>query len=363
MGAHRAVRGIAPQREADGDVVRIVPPAGVVKNRNGRSCWPVPCARGYDRVMAFVRSVLGDIPPSELGVTHAHEHLVIDPGRPTELFPDFLLEDVDLMAGEVTDAARLGLQAVVDAMPIDAGRNARKLAQISRRTGVHVIAPTGIHHARFYADDHWSTQADEQRTADRFTTEIRDAIDDGPERAGVIKIAGSDGGPSERDRPIFAAAAITQRRTGVPILTHCEGGTGALEQLRLLAGHGADLRHVAVSHVDKLVDRGYHREIASTGAFVELDHAFRWGDQPNGTLTILGWLAEDGLLDQVVLGLDAARRGYLRVYGGRPGLGYLLGEFSRLMAGIGLDETARRALFVDNPARMFAFAEPLEGAA
>ena len=55
-------------------------------------------------------------------------------------------------------------------------------------------------------------------------------------RAGVIKVAGSDGGPSERDEPIFEAAAIAQRATGCPILTHCENGTGALEQVALL-GH------------------------------------------------------------------------------------------------------------------------------
>ena len=311
--------------------------------------------------MAFVRTVLGDIEPADLGITYAHEHLVIDPGRPTELFPDFLLDDVDRMVSELAAPVAAGLRAVIDAMPIDGGRNPAKLAEISRRTGIHVVAPTGLHHARFYADDHWSTRASEGEAADRFTREVTDGIDGRPERAGVIKIAGSEGGPSERDRPIFAAAAITQRRTGVPILTHCEAGSGALEQLRFLADHGADLGHVVLSHVDQVVDRGYHREILATGASVEFDQSFRWADRPNGTLTLLGWLAEDGLTDRVVLGMDAARRGYLRVYGGSPGLDYLLRDFSRMMASVGIDEPTRRALFVDNPARVFAFAAPQEG--
>ena len=38
------------------------------------------------------------------------------------------------------------------------------------------------------------------------------------------------------DRPTFEAAAAAHRRTGAPILTHCEGGTGALEQVRAAAG-------------------------------------------------------------------------------------------------------------------------------
>src|SRR5438034_11502389 len=96
--------------------------------------------------VSFVRTVLGDIDPSELGVTYAHEHLVIDRGRPVLMEPDFDLSDIDAMTTEVDAAAALGLRAVVDAMPCGAGRNAGKLAELSRRTGVHVIAPTGLHH-------------------------------------------------------------------------------------------------------------------------------------------------------------------------------------------------------------------------
>ena len=61
-------------------------------------------ARG-GRAMTFVRTVLGDIAPEELGVTYAHEHLVIDGGRPVELEPEFDLGDVEAMATEVAEAA------------------------------------------------------------------------------------------------------------------------------------------------------------------------------------------------------------------------------------------------------------------
>ena len=74
--------------------------------------------------MTFVRTVLGDIDPAELGVTYAHEHLVIDGGRPVLMEPDFDLGDVAALATEVAEAAALGLRSVVDAMPCDAGRNA-----------------------------------------------------------------------------------------------------------------------------------------------------------------------------------------------------------------------------------------------
>lgn len=322
--------------------------------------------------MTIVRTVLGDIDAADLGVTYAHEHLVIDGGRPVLMQADFDLSDVERMATEVAAAADLGLGAVVDAMPCDAGRNVAKLAELSRRTGVHVIAPTGLHHDRYYGPAHWSHRISVEELAELFVADIELGIDandySGPivrrtaHRAGVIKVAGTATFPEERDARVFEAAAIAHGRTGAPILTHCEGGTGALEQLRFLVDHGVPAGHVVLSHVDKQVDRGMHRELLAAGGVAEYDGSFRWAaGEPNGTLQLLGWMAEDGLLDGVVLGMDAARQGYYAVYGGRPGLTWLLDGFSAAMDAHGLDAAQRRRLFVDNPARAFAFVDRTAG--
>jgi predicted metal-dependent phosphotriesterase family hydrolase len=316
--------------------------------------------------VSFVRTVLGDIDPGELGVTYAHEHLIIDGGRPVEMSPDFLLADVDRMAMELGDAASAGLRTAVDAMPVDCGRNPRKLAELSRRTVVNVVAATGLHHERFYGSSHWSLRASEEELADLFVADVVDGIDErdysGPIvrrtdiRAGIVKVAGSQGGPSDRDVPIFRAAAVTHARTGVPVHTHCEAGTGALEQIRLLVDAGVPAQRISLSHVDKVVDRGYHREVFASGAFAVYDQAFRWGDGDNGTLGLLEWAVADGHAGQVMLGMDAARQGYYRAFGGSPGLSFLLREFSDAMDGRGIGAEIRKCLFVDNPARAFAFA-------
>ncbi|HET9084605.1 MAG TPA: hypothetical protein VFN41_09415 [Candidatus Limnocylindrales bacterium] len=315
---------------------------------------------------AFVRTVLGDIDPAELGITYTHEHVVIDGGRTVQLEPDFELSDVAAMATEVGAAMELGLAAVIDAMPCDCGRSATKLAELSRRTGLHIVAPTGLHHDRFYGPAHWSHRLETHQLTDLFIADIEDGIDrydyTGPvvertkHKAGVIKIGGSEGALSERDERVFDAAAAAHVRTGAPILTHCDKGTAGVEQARRLADGGVDLGHVALSHVDKVVDRGYHRELAATGVALEYDGSFRWGEAPNGTLRLLEWMAGDDLLDHVVLGMDAARRGYYAVYGGRPGLTWLLDGFRQQLEERGLGADVRRRLFVDNPARIFAFA-------
>ena len=318
--------------------------------------------------MSFVRTVLGDVDPATLGITYAHEHLVIDGGGAVAMSPDFLLADADRLTAELQAGARAGLSTVVDAMPADCGRNPSLLAELSRRSGVQVIGSTGLHHEKFYGPWHWSRRATDEEIAALFVADIVDGIDQrdygGPIverttiRAGLVKIAGSTGGPSERDVPIFRAAAMAHRQVGVPVHTHCEAGTGALEQVMLLTGFGVPPACISLSHVDKVVDRGYQRAILETGAFVVYDQAFRWGDRDNDTLTLLGWAAEDGRLGQVMLGMDAARQRYYESYGGAPGLPFLLRGFSALMDERGLDETMRSTIFVDNPARAFAFAEP-----
>jgi phosphotriesterase-related protein len=318
--------------------------------------------------MSFARTVLGDIAPEQLGIVYAHEHLVIHGGRPVQLFPDFELADIEKTVAELAPVQALGLRTVVDAMPADCGRDVLMLAEIARQSGVHVIAPTGLHHERYYHDRHWSVRLSAEEIAGLFVADITEGIDEfdynGPivkrtaHQAGVMKIAGSTGGPSPRDERVFAAAAMAQAQTGCPILTHCEGGTGALEQVAILVEHGGDPAHIVLSHVDKIADRAYMRDVAASGARVEYDQGFRWGDAPNGTLQLLEWAAEDDLLGHITLGLDAARQGYWTEFGGAPGWTYLLGEFADLMRERGLGDAEQHTLFVDAPRGAFSFGDP-----
>lgn len=315
----------------------------------------------------FVRTVLGDVDPGALGITYAHEHLVIDGGRPCQLFPDFRLDSVEAAVEELAAAVALGLRTVVDAMPADCGRNAEKLAAISRASGVHVIAPTGLHHETYYDDRHWSVLLGEDEIADLFVADVEEGIDANdyggpvvrriPHRAGVVKVAGDTDRLTALEEKAFAAAAAAHRRTGVPILTHCDRGTAAPLQARFLLDRGVRPANVILSHTDKVVDRGYQREILASGVMVEYDQGFRWkDDEENGTLRLLEWAFEDGNGDRVVLGMDAARRSYWAVHGGAPGMAWLLGDFATAMAERGIGPAEQDRLFVRNPARAYTFA-------
>jgi len=315
--------------------------------------------------MSFVRTVLGDIPADQLGVCYAHEHIIIDPSFTTAKNPDFLLDDVAVAVAELGDFRRAGGRAMVDSMPCDCGRNVTKLAAISRLADVHIVAPTGLHLAKYYEPSHWGNSCSEAELTSLFIAEIETGIaaEDYPNpasrrptshRAGVIKIATGEK-ISRREERLFAAAAAAQRKTGSPILTHTEQGTLALEQIELLNRHGADLRHVCLSHTDRKPDVAYHREILASGVKVEFDSAFRWKPgQGNPTLDLVVALMEE-FPTQIMLGMDAARRGYWRHYGGQPGLDFLLTTFSGNLKQRGVTAAALKRIFTGNPAETFQF--------
>lgn len=314
--------------------------------------------------MSFVRTILTDIRPFEMGITYSHEHIVIEQGYPTLGNPEFLLNDTGKIIQELNGLKALGCSTMVDTMPSNAGRNVIKSAEISAATGIHMIIPTGIHLEIYYPASHWRYQYTEDQLTRLFIEDIFTGIDkydyNGPlvertsHKAGLIKLATGDESFTPHQEKIFRAVVNAHRTTGAPILTHTNYGKHALAQAVLFDKLGADLQHVVLSHVDRNKDLGYHNELMQTGVSVEYDSAFRWKkDEENWTYTLL-----EKLLplypDQITAGMDAARNTYWRSYGGKPGLDYLLTTFTDELKQRGLANYTNK-IFIDTPARIFSF--------
>ncbi|MHB1155387.1 MAG: phosphotriesterase family protein [Phycisphaerales bacterium] len=313
----------------------------------------------------FVRTVLGDIPPDQMGVCYAHEHLIIDAGFTTHQTPDFLLDDVAKCAAELRETYAVGVRTMVDSMPMACGRNVLKLAEVSRLSGVQILCPTGIHLAKYYPPGHWSMRVDAGTLAKLFFREITEGIDandaNGPQwrptphRAGLIKVAGGLNQLDAHQRMTFEAAAAAHRLTGAPILTHTEQGTAAMEQIELLRSLGVDPRHLILSHLDRQPDVAYHRDVLQTGVRIEYDSAFRWKNpDDNPTLQLLTALLPQ-FPDQIVLGMDAARRSYWTSYGGSPGLAFLQTTWTARMKQAGIHDDPIHRVFVTTPADAYSF--------
>jgi 5-phospho-D-xylono-1,4-lactonase len=322
--------------------------------------------------MSFVRTILGDISPAAMGRCYAHEHLIIDPSYTTATNPDFLLDDVDRCSAELSECYSHeggGARTMVDSMPMACGRNAMKLAEVSRRTGMHILCPTGLHLRKYYPPGHWSGRIRSTDLARLFVREIEEGIDvndgNGPEwspsphRAGLIKVASGADALDGHEKKVFAAAADAHRATGAPILTHTEQGTAAIEQVEVFRALGVDVGRVTLSHTDRKPDVTYHREILSTGVNLEFDSAFRWKSADgNPTLDLLTALLP-AYPDQIMLGMDAARRSYWKQYGGSPGMTFLMTTWVGRMRAADVSDDQLRRIFVSTPARAFSFAGAL----
>lgn len=313
--------------------------------------------------MSFVRTVLGDIAPHEMGLTYSHEHIVIEESFPTLSNPDFVLNDTNRITAELKEFYQLGGRTVVDTMPANCGRNILKLATVSRNSHVNIIAPTGIHLEKYYLPNHWRYHLSADELTTLFVKDITEGIDEfdygcpivkrTQHKAGFIKLATGDENITPHQQKIFEAVVHAHLQTGAPILTHTNSGKHAIDQVELFSKLGADLNHVVLSHVDKNKDLGYHKALMQTGVYVEYDSHFRWKTEDNWTYTLLEKLLPE-YSDQIVVGMDMARNTYWKSYGGKPGLVYLLTTFKKEMEKRNLDNFFEK-LFFANPQRLYSF--------
>jgi phosphotriesterase-related protein len=319
-------------------------------------------------MMARVRTVLGDIQPRDLGFTYIHEHLIIDSPLIVDRWPHIHLSSVDEAVAELDLCAAAGVGAFVDAMPAASGRGPIRLAEASRRSGVHVIACTGLHTSKYYEGQRWTVDEPAEVLAKLFIADVVDGIDRydymgpvirrTPHRAGILKVAVLEDAPTPRDVRVFEAAAIAHDATGVPILTHCEGGRGAMSQVELFDRLGVPLDRIVISHTDKVADLAYHRDLLDTGVYLEYDQAVRQVDRAaEGTGRIVAAMIEEGHVDRLMLSTDGARRSLWGSLGGEPGLAWLATGFVEILQSLGVGQAAVNTMFVENPATFLPFAE------
>ncbi|MFD0023973.1 phosphotriesterase [Streptomyces sp. NPDC058382] len=300
-------------------------------------------------MVATVRTVLGDIPADELGVCDAHDHLFLR----SPVLPGQELDDPGDAADRLRAFRALGGGAVVQWTPYGMGRGAASLAGLSRTTGTHVVAATGLHQAVHYPPELLNRIRED--LASLFVTELTRGIGSTGVRAGLIKVAGAFHTVDAHARLTMTAAAGAHHRTGAPIAVHLELGTAAADVLDLLCGElGVAPHRVILGHLGRSPDSATQLAAAGAGAFLAFDgpsrahHATDWRLPEE-----LAALAEAGFGGQLLLGGDTT-------VPETPGMPHLLrGLRPRLEETLGAE--AVNAALVGNPARAFAF-EPVRDA-
>ena len=219
-----------------------------------------------------VQTVLGRVPVAELGVTLMHEHLFI-------AFDGVQFDPTATMdRGQVIEECvkrlralkEAGVDTFVDPCPIELGRDVTLMAEVSERSGVHVICATGFYYEQMGLPPYWRMRTVEEIAA-LLIGEIERGIGNSRIRAGIIKCATGMPEITPQEKKFLAAASIAHHATGVPILTHIQMGLLGPEQQEEFARHGVPMHRCLIGHCCNNPDPDYHRRIVERGTYIGFD--------------------------------------------------------------------------------------------
>ncbi len=313
-----------------------------------------------------VITVRGPIAPEDLGFTLPHEHVFVS--RPD--LPSQDITDPEVAVRELSLYASAGGRSLV---VLSTGKNRRPatLRSISERTGLNIVMATG-----FFKDNSMPPGTHQRSVEDmaaQFVREIEVGVDGTGIRAGIIGEIGLSStrqdakqGRTATEERVLRAAAHAQRVTGVGINLHFDIGGDSAEHesaLDILAGAGADLKRVALSHFHPNPEQipHFHR-IAERGCFVEFDlfgmeeSIFKQKLHPSThevRCDVIRQLVAEGLSSHLLLSQDVCFKKCLVEYGGF-GYAHIQRNILPRLEAIGVDRAAIHRMTVENPRRLLA---------
>jgi phosphotriesterase-related protein len=274
-----------------------------------------------------VMTVLGPRPLEHVGICDAHNHVWIDvvPGAA----PDSPhLNDSAQILTELVEYRLAGGNTILDCQPVGCGRNAIHLYELSRASGVNLVACTGFHRQRYYASDYWLWQ----RTADEVSQYLIREFAQGLEetrnqaqivRPGFIKFA-CEIDLAHTPQPALEGVAFAAATTRTAIEIHTEKGGDAENIVRYFLDHDVSAHQLILCHIDKRPDFGLHSSLAQAGVLLEYDTFYRAKYAPQHNLwPLIEKMIFAGLSSSMALATDIAEENMRRSAGGPGFVGFL----------------------------------------
>lgn len=258
----------------------------------------------------MLETVTGPLSGSKVRWALGHEHFFADFFGPYE--PGYMnVNWGDVTGACVNCAAELraqGVDLVIDWTNIGLGRNALLLREVSRRTGLRIVCPTGIYKSLTPPQ---LAQSSVGVIANHFFTELTSGIDGTAIRAGWVKMATTESGPTKRETVIHQAAAQAAKRAGATISLHSPDARAMQAVTKTLEREGFDLRRFVWGHA-QLSGIADHIAMAERGAMVqfdaigaESDTVFHGPTDDESMLDRIEAMVEAGFGDRVLVSADA----------------------------------------------------------
>jgi predicted metal-dependent phosphotriesterase family hydrolase len=237
---------------------------GMIESRN-----IVFAADNSDVNKLKIETVLGPISGDEVKKALAHEHMFVDFFGPAD--PNYMNVDWAAVSGTCTNRAMelisQDVNLIIEWTNIGVGRNVLLLRDVSHKTGLHIVSPTGIYKSLIPPVFAGLTV---DQIAQRFVTDLTKGVDETGIKSGFIKIATTETGPTSTDTMIHRAAAIAGAETGSTISLHSPHFAATKQVIATLENEKFPLGRFVWGHAQpSKVEE--HKEVASRGATVQYD--------------------------------------------------------------------------------------------
>ena len=232
-----------------------------------------------------------------------HEHIVCKNSSMDQAFPDwFNRQDVLSSAvNELRYTKQQGLQTIVDATPINLGRDIRLLKEVSEKSGVNIIASTGFYHFDEWFLKGWTID----NLVDQLIPEVEEGIQGTDIKPGVIKCA-SDTEITPTNEKLLRVAARLHKQCRLPVITHSSASfKSGIPQLEILLDEGVESGKLVIGHCGDTTDMVYLENLLASGCYIGLD---RFGIDSilptDSRIDVCVELLEKGYEDQIVISQD-----------------------------------------------------------
>ena len=337
-----------------------------------------------------IMTVNGKIDRKTLGVSLAHEHLLIDlrglvdrpdpkenpkfyePLRmdnrryiwsdPYAMLDNALIGDEKTAVSEAKIAKEDGVDTIVDVTLSDIARDPLALRRISKESGVNVVMGCG-----HYIDGSLGEKV-RSMTETELTDEILNDLKKGAEGtdvcAGVIGEIGTSAEVTADEWKNVRAAGFAAVETGAGVHIHTAlWERNGIAVAKTLIGLGVRPSKICINHIDVDIREDYLSELVDLGVIVEYDNfgkEFYIPKRERGLL--LGRFAYDlercrsiaglvkrGYKKQIFVCNDICLKNMLCAYGGN-GYAHITRNIVPMLADVGLSESEIDCILRENPA-------------
>lgn len=311
-------------------------------------------------------TVLGPVAADELGVIAAQESLLsIVPGAEYAY-------DIDIDRAAVFDALRTKLLAfraagggtVVDSAGMFHGRDVRLYENLSRATGVHIVASTGMGPEEQLGGYFLTPQTNPptpwpaEKFASLFAAEILEGmVVPRVERrghAGLLVTAVTESGATPTDESLLRGVARAAVETGVAASVRF--GADPIAELDIMRAEGLDPSRVLITGLDRRGGAGAAHEVAASGAYVGID---RVGSEGPTLLTdeeridLVAELIAAGHASRIILSAGATGAAFGHAGTDLP-FAHVLTDFAPRLLARGVAADAVEAILTVNPRDLIA---------